>query len=165
MIEYRAIDDSCRDGVIDLFAEYWGSAEIVSRGTRHSAADLPGYAALEKGRVAGFITYNIEGEACEIVSLASVKQKKGIGTTLINRVILTAQERGCGRIWLVTTNDNTHALRFYQKRGFDMAAFHRNAVDKARKIKPQIPLLGDDEIPIRHELELELTLPAGPAVI
>lgn len=55
---------------------------------------------------------------------------------------------------MTTTNDNLHALRFYQKRGFDLFALHRFAVDRARKQKPQIPLFGNDNIPIRHEIEL-----------
>jgi RimJ/RimL family protein N-acetyltransferase len=65
---------------------------------------------------------------------------------------------GVGRVWLITTNDNTAALRFYQRLGFDLVALHRDAVDAARSIKPSIPLVGNDGIPIRHELELELRL-------
>lgn len=30
-----------------------------------------------------------------------------------------------------------------------------NAVEAARRLKPSIPLLGADEIPIRDEIELE----------
>jgi hypothetical protein len=33
-----------------------------------------------------------------------------------------AQKRGAHRLWLVTTNDNTAALRFYQRVAFDLAA-------------------------------------------
>ncbi|MFP3471139.1 GNAT family N-acetyltransferase, partial [Micrococcus sp. SIMBA_144] len=62
---------------------------------------------------------------------------------------------GCSRITLITTNDNLAALKFYQKRGFVMTAIHRNAVEKARKIKPEIPLIGNDGIPIRDEIQLE----------
>ena len=49
-------------------------------------------------------------------------------------------------------------LRFAQKRGFALVAVHRNAIEESRRLKPEIPLLGDDGIPIRDELELELTL-------
>jgi hypothetical protein len=59
-------------------------------------------------------------------------------------------------LWLVTTNDNTHALRFYHRLGFRLAALHPGAVEAARRLKPEIPLLGLDEIPIRDELELEI---------
>lgn len=61
-------------------------------------------------------------------------------------------------MYLYTTNDNTRAMRFYQKRGFDMTELFRGAVDRARKIKPEIPLTGDDGIPLRHEIRFERTL-------
>jgi hypothetical protein len=66
-----------------------------------------------------------------------------------------ARLAGCRQVWLVTTNDNTGVLRFYQRNGFDLAELRRFAVDEARRVKPQIPALGDDAIPIRHELVLE----------
>jgi DNA-3-methyladenine glycosylase I len=56
----------------------------------------------------------------------------------------------------MTTNDNLNTLRFYQKRGFVMVAVHRNALDLARMMKPIIPTIGKDGIPLRDEVELEL---------
>jgi len=61
----------------------------------------------------------------------------------------------------MTTNDNTAALRFYQKWGFLLVAVHRNAVEQARKLKPEIPLTGIDGIPLRDEIELEVLLKGG----
>ena len=72
--------------------------------------------------------------------------------------IVEAKSLGCSRITLITTNDNLPALRFYQKRGFDMVRLYRNAVEHSRKIKPEIPLTGMDGIPLKHEIELEMTL-------
>jgi RimJ/RimL family protein N-acetyltransferase len=71
---------------------------------------------------------------------------------------------GCERLWLITTNDNTPALRFYQKRGFQLVAIHRNALEHSRRLKPQIPLLGLNGIPLRDEIELEMLLPEGSLV-
>ena len=72
--------------------------------------------------------------------------------------IAQARENGCGRVWLSTTNDNIKAIRFYQKRGFDMVKLRRNSMEETRRLKPEIPLIGLDGIPLRHELELELVL-------
>ena len=58
----------------------------------------------------------------------------------------------------MTTNDNLKAIGFYQKRGFDMTRLHYKSVEKSRKIKPEIPLIGDYGIPLRHELEFEYVL-------
>lgn len=57
---------------------------------------------------------------------------------------------------MITTNDNINAIRFYQKRGFDMAGFFRNALDVSRRLKPEIPLIGENSIPLRHEIEFEM---------
>jgi DNA-3-methyladenine glycosylase I len=59
------------------------------------------------------------------------------------------------RIWLITTNDNIDALRFYQKRGYEMKTVHRYAMEVSRKTKPQIPFEGKYGIPIRDEIEME----------
>lgn len=73
-------------------------------------------------------------------------------------MIQEGKERKLQKIILVTTNDNINAIRFYQKTGFDMAHLFRNALDISRKLKPEIPLIGENVIPLRHEIEFELLL-------
>lgn len=153
-----SIDTGTRKFVVDYIGKNWGSSIIVTRGKVHKAETLPGFVALVDGKVKGIITYHIEKDECEIVSLDSLYENHGIGSALIVRVIREARANGCKRVWLITTNDNTHAIRFYQKRGFDMVAVHRNAINESRKIKPQIPLTGIDGIPILHEIEFEIIL-------
>ena len=108
--------------------------------------------------MAGLVTFHIAGDACEIVTLDSLHPGQGIGTALIEAVKAAAGAAGCRRLWLITTNDNLHALGFYQKRGFRLVAVHPGAVDDSRKLKPEIPLIGNDGIPIRDEIELEIVL-------
>ena len=81
-----------------------------------------------------------------------------MGTSLVEAAKQTALQKSCKRLWLVTTNDNTRALRFWQKRGFKIAAIHVNAIAQSRKLKPEIPLAGNDGIPVRDEIELEMML-------
>lgn len=70
-----------------------------------------------------------------------------------------ARRAGCTRLWLVTTNDNLDALRFYQRRGFRLSRLRPGAVDLSRQtLKPEIPEVGTFGIAIRDELELELDL-------
>lgn len=59
---------------------------------------------------------------------------------------------------MITTNDNINALRFYQKRGFDMAGFYYNSLEVSRKLKPEIPLIGENGIPLKHEILFEMLL-------
>ncbi len=73
-------------------------------------------------------------------------------------VIQEAKEHNMQKIVLITTNDNINAIRFYQRRGFDMAHLYRNMLDISRKLKPEIPLIGENGIPLRHEIEFEMIL-------
>lgn len=158
VIRIVPINDTYRNQVIDLIAENWGSAVVITRGRIHNAESLPGFVALVNGEIQGIITYHIENGQCEIVSLDSLLEKQGIGSSLIKKVVDTARKALCSRVWLITSNDNTHAIRFYQRVGFDLVAVYRNAVDESRKIKPQIPLRGFDDIPIKHEIEFEILI-------
>jgi RimJ/RimL family protein N-acetyltransferase len=94
--------------------------------------------------------------ACGIVSLDSLVENMGLGTALLRALRDLVRAQGGRRVWLITTNDNTRALRFYQKRGFKLIALHMDAIKRSRQLKPEIPATGIDGIPIRDELELEL---------
>ncbi len=106
----------------------WGDAKIVTRGRLHQADRLPGFIAMHGEKRIGLVTYRLTGDECEIISLNSELNRLGAGTALIKQVQITAAAAGCIRLWLITTNDNLAALRFYQKRGFTLAAIHRNAL-------------------------------------
>jgi N-acetylglutamate synthase-like GNAT family acetyltransferase len=136
----------------------WGDTIMVAHGKVYHPQTLPGFIAILKGNRVGLLTYALEEEQCEIVTLDSMKPGIGIGTLLINAVTQAARSAGCKRLWLITTNDNLHALRFYQKRGFRLVTVHRNAVDAARQLKPRILLIGNNQIAIHDEIELEMLL-------
>lgn len=158
MFIIREITANDREMIRQLIAESWGSPVIVSRGNAHDVSLLPGFIAESDGKIAGLITYNIDGNECEITSLNSYEENKGIGSSLIEKVVNIAKGNNCCRVWLITTNDNTKAIRFYQKRGFRIAAIRIDAIKEARQIKPQIPLFGFDNIPILDEIEFEKRL-------
>ncbi len=145
-----------REWVDRATAEAWGAETVAVHGRLYRPSELPGFVAEDARGPIGLLTYNIEGQACEVVTLNSWQEGQGIGRALLDAVRATARRRGCRRLWLVTTNDNTQALRFYQKWGLRLAALHVNAVERDRGLKPEIPLLGEDDIPIRDEIELEL---------
>jgi N-acetylglutamate synthase-like GNAT family acetyltransferase len=156
--QVRPLNKGDHDWVVGLLNEHWGSTRIVSRGRVHQVDELPGFAAVEDDSPVGLVTYRIEGDQCEITTLNSLMEKEGIGTALIDAVRDVANGASCKRLWLITTNDNTAALHFYQKRGFVLAALYPNALEKSRTLKPEIPLTGIDGITLRDEIELELLL-------
>lgn len=140
--------------------EHWGSTRMVSRGVLHDIAAQEGFIATREGSgiPIGLVTYAIQGGECEMTLLQSLAEGIGVGAALTLAARDAAVAAGCGRLWLVTTNDNMRALRFYQRRGFTIAAVHINALEQARKLKPGIPLIGADGIPLRDEIELEMRL-------
>jgi DNA-3-methyladenine glycosylase I len=134
----------------------WGSSQVVAHGNVYTPHTLPGFVVRDaEGDLVGLVTYHMAGDACEIVTIDSVREGQGIGSALIRAVEGAASSAGCRRLWLITTNDNLKALGFYQKRGFAIVAVHRDAVTRSREIKPEIPLVGEHGIPLRDELELE----------
>jgi ribosomal protein S18 acetylase RimI-like enzyme len=156
--QIRAVADGDRNWVRSLLQQRWGGAEIVTRGRIHRADRLRGFIALEAEQPVGLVTYAMEDGQCEIVSLDSLKERTGVGSALIRAVVDLARAQRCRRVWLITTNDNTRALCIFQKMDFVLAAIHRNAVAKARQLKPGIPESGHDGIPIRDEIELEMRM-------
>jgi GNAT superfamily N-acetyltransferase len=112
------------------------------------------------------LTYVLDrdGEHCEVLTLHATQPWQGVGTGLIEAVERLAAQQGCKRLWLITTNDNLDALRFYQRRGFCLAALHPGAVDDSRvRLKPEIPTIGNYGIALRDEIELEKRLGTPPA--
>lgn len=150
-----AIETLAKDKLLDFFTVHWGSPQMVISSGVYDCSSLDGFAVLnDEKKIIGLITYIIVENECEIISLDSIDEGKGIGTCLVKKVEGLAVNRNCKRLKLITTNDNLLALKFYQKRGFVLAKLFPNAVEKARLIKPEIPYVGNDGIPIRDELEL-----------
>lgn len=156
--QIRPLNKGDRDWIARLLEEHWHSAKIVTCGRIHYADELPGFIAVQEDKPVGLVTYRIDGDECEIITMNSLVEGVGIGVALLDAVKDIAASAKCKRLWLITTNDNTAALRFYQKRGFSLVAVHRNALEQSRRLKPEIPLVGTNGILLRDEIELELLL-------
>jgi ribosomal protein S18 acetylase RimI-like enzyme len=117
-------------------------------------ATLPGFIAERAGRIAGLVTFEVQHGALEIATINALDLYQGVGTMLVEAVRAEAKRLGCHHVTLTTTNDNVSALRFYQRRGFRLAAIRPGAVDRTRQHKPEIPRTGDYGIPLRDEIDL-----------
>jgi len=73
---------------------------------------------------------------------------------LMQMVEEKATQQQCNLLTLVTTNDNERAIRFYQHRGYTVSQVIPNAVELARKIKPEIPMYNEKGVPIKDEIVL-----------
>lgn len=147
-----------RQWITEVLLDNWASNIIVTRGITYEADKLPAIIYEANRKKLGLLTYKIVQDALEIITMNAIEEGKGIGTALLDEIEHIARENGCNRLWLITTNDNTDAIRFYQKRGFEIVAIHRYAIEESRKIKPQLPFVGKHGIPIRDEIEMEMLL-------
>lgn len=156
-INPRPLDDSDRIWLPGFIAQHWGASYILAHDERIDPTGLPGFVVEQNGDIAGLVTYRIQYSACELVTIDSLQPKQGIGSALLDAVVEAARTAGCKRLWLVTSNDNLNALRFYQKRGLRLVGLRPGAIERYRALK-NIPQLGESGIPIRDELELEMEL-------
>jgi ribosomal protein S18 acetylase RimI-like enzyme len=156
--EARAGD---RAWIREFLERSWGTP-VVSRGVAHDAAALPALLAVQAEEIVGLATFRVADGECELVTLDALREGQGIGSALLRSVSEEAGRQGCRRLWLITSNDNVNAIRFYQRRGMRLIAVHPGAIDEARLIKPGLPLIGERGggagIPIHDELEFELAL-------
>lgn len=156
----RPLAPADRAVVTPILVREWGATEVLalSLGEPVDASVLPGWLAERDGEVVGLLTYLADGDVVELVTINAFVGG-GVGAALLAELIAHCRAAGVRTIRLTTTNDNTRALRFYQRAGFRLTALHVGAVDEARKRKPEIPELGFDDIPVRDELELTMELP------
>jgi ribosomal protein S18 acetylase RimI-like enzyme len=98
--------------------------------------------------------------------LNSLIEGRGIGSALLAEARRMA-EVSKRRLWLITTNENLRAIAFYQRRGMEIAALHRNFADDVRREKPGNEGEGQQRggqenraegIVFRHAIEFEYPL-------
>jgi len=147
----RALDDRDRPWLGELIEREWG-LPVVSISGCHDPATLDGFIADDSGERIGALTYRFDADTCEVVSINSLRAGQGVGSALLAAARELAEQAG-SRLWLVTTNDNINAIRFYQKCGMDLSALHRDFVDEVRRWKPDVSDRGTAGIRFRHALE------------
>jgi GNAT superfamily N-acetyltransferase len=146
-----------------LSVRHWADKRVVCGGRSYDNLDLPGFVARIDGRPAGFLTYHRKGRVMDLVSIACRVRRRGVGTALVRSLVRLARRLGCVRLRVAAVNSNREALGFYQSRGFTMTGVRRGAMARARRIKPDIPRVDANGIPIDHEVVLEKRLGTGNA--
>lgn len=153
------VDSEWRAEIDRLIEREWAGPMVATNGVLHNTSQAEGFVFLSSGQLAGYLLYCLEKGECEVLVLHSLAENRGVGSALLRSAVQKAKQGGCGRLWLVTTNDNVRAVRFYQRFGMELKAVRIGAMDQARaSLKPSIPLIGSDGIPIKHEFEFEMIL-------
>jgi GNAT superfamily N-acetyltransferase len=156
--EIREVDDIIHAKIQPILDETWGAPFLAINGKQWDSRTMPGFVAVSGDEVLGYLLYEFHSGVCEIMVLESVVQNIGIASTLIEKVKQAAKLNGVSKIIVQTSNDNTHAFRFYQRRGFTIREIRLSAMDAARRLKPSIPLIGEEGIPLRDEIEFEIDI-------
>lgn len=141
-----------------ILTEHWGGTMITSLDSWYDASQEHALIAEDEHRC-GLITFRAESYALEVLTLNSFFEDRGIGSQLLRAVEELGQRWAKKRVYLVTTNDNMRALGFYQRRGYVLSGVNIGALERARVLKPYIPEIGLDGIPLRDELVLTKFLP------
>jgi uncharacterized protein YhfF/N-acetylglutamate synthase-like GNAT family acetyltransferase len=146
---------------VDAFLAAREAALVARRDELVDARLHPALIAEADGALAGVATWIAADGQLELLTLHVAEQWSGAGSALIAAARTVTRAIGARRLWLITTNDNLDALRFYQRRGLRLVKVDPGAVDRSRATcKPSIPAVGAFGIPIRDELELELVVDA-----
>ena len=150
--------------MVELLTERWRAPVVVARGEVIGFESLAGLVAIgDEGTPAGLLSYRVDSDSLEVVTLDAFERGRGVGTALLEHAVGVARDGNLRRVWLVTTNDNLDAVSFYLRRGLRLAAVYQNAVSWSREVQPSIPETGAYGIRLEDELELELLLDAeGP---
>ena len=144
---------------VDAFLAAHEVALVARRDELVDARLHPALIAEVDGALAGVATWIAADGQLELLTLHAAEPWGGAGSALIAAARTAARAIGARRLWLITTNDNLDALRFYQRRGLRLVKVDAGAVDRSRATrKPSIPAAGLHDIPIRDELELELVI-------
>jgi GNAT superfamily N-acetyltransferase len=138
--------------------ELWG-LPLVSVRREYMPSDVEGLVYKDEwGAPQGLVTWHIDGNDAEIVSVDAFEQGRHIGGRLVDGAEGALRQRGIGCVTIITTADNLRALAFYVRRGYRLVAVHLDAMDRVRKFKPEVPLTGHDGLPLRDMLELKKDL-------
>jgi ribosomal protein S18 acetylase RimI-like enzyme len=158
-VQVRRVTDDDRPWIAEVVTAEFRSTAVVSRGRLiDDASQLDGFIVENDGRPVGCALWHEVDADAELAVIATTYRGAGAGTALLDAVVEYARANKWKRLWLITTNDNTDALRLYQRAGWDWVAWHRDGVTNARSLKPELPERGAHDIPIRHEIELEYPL-------
>ena len=157
-IQVFPITSTDREWVRKICLQEWMDEIVVVHDQVFHPDQLDGFKAIINGQPVGLICYQFNAKDCEIILLNSFNPGLGVGSALIQAVEEAAMNKSLETCFLVTTNDNQNAIRFYQNAGYIVKEVRQDAVTRARLIKPSIPLTNEDGVPITDEILMEKKL-------
>lgn len=162
-LDVRDLEPADHDWARRLIGAHQGGDHRVARlGELLDPTEQEGIVAELDGRPVGLLTAHETDRGLEVLTLHSEIGGVGAGTRLLETALRVAEASHAPRLWLMTTNDNIDAIRWFLRRGLTVAAVHAGAVDADRAtIKRTIPTVNPvNGLPIRDLVELQIDPPA-----
>ena len=88
----------------------------------HQTSELRGSIAQHGGLPRAFLTFSDIGNELEVVTSHAATPGLALGSRLLEAVRKRPCDLRCRRMWIITTNHNEVAIRFYHLRGMRIAA-------------------------------------------
>ena len=149
--QFEAADAAFID---EQWSRLWG-LPVVSLERGYEPADVEGLVYRDDGGAPqGLITWHVDGDRAEIVTVDAFEQGRHVGGRLLNAAEEELRRRGAKQVTIMTTNDNLRAIAFYVRHGYRLVAVHLDAMDRVRRLKPEVPRTGHDGLPLRDVIEL-----------
>ena len=106
----------------------------------------------------GHVSFATDGDTGEIVTIEAIVAGQHIGGRLIEAAEQRLRTLGVTRIVVTTTNDNLRAQAFYQRHGYRLTCVEREGMERVRALKPKVPRIGHEGLPLLDMWEFEKTL-------
>ncbi len=135
----------------------WGDS-LLMHGRVWMLGEYKAISAKRGNVLLGMVTYAFDKNTLLVLTLDNFSGEKGIGSRLLEAVSERGRAEGASLIRVMTTNDNTPSLRYFQLLGFRLVAFYPGAITNYRVFVPSLPETGVDGIAVRDALELEKPL-------
>ncbi len=147
----EAADAACIEA---QWRRLWG-LPVVSLNRHYEPADVEGLVYRDDGgEVTGLVTWHVDGDCAEIVTVDAFEQGRHVGGRLLRGAEEELRKQGAERVRIMTTNDNLRAIAFYVRSGYRLVAVHLDAMKRVREVKPGLPETGLDGLPLRDVIEL-----------
>lgn len=152
----RPIDDP--QAVGELINRAGNGAFLVIRGIVYEARSLRAVVAERDGEVVGYAPYSLAGNIAFVTVMGNFFADEEVTRALIGAVEALCRRAGRPFLRAVTSNDAIELLGLLQQLGYRIVAIWPNAMNLVRELKPRLPAVAVNGVPILDEIELEIAL-------
>jgi len=152
-LHVRRATPADRDIIAALALYFWDETTVECFDREYDLPHLPAFLIGEGNEIMGLLSYAVEDDALNIVTLNILPQVQGRGggKALLEAAMAEAQGRSLSKLIVSTTNDDLPALYLYQRFGFRISEVLPGRLVEHHGGEEA----GFADIPVRDEIRLE----------